>query len=264
GATFCILAIGKCPEHPALQIWPALEHRVLGVDPHGTAIAGGFGVLRVRQARVGERPAQHGAAGGTGHAVKWRHACIVAAIARPSSGMLRNSKNCFDTEIGDGDCHARIRATGVTPSIGLGWFPSLAAPPARGNVGAMSPEWLSALAHYNRWMNDTLYGRAATLSDEARKRDGGAFFKSIHGTFNHLLLADRVWLARFTGVTVPDEFIGPGGIRSLDQELYADFEELRRERALTDDQLSAWISGLGTERLAAPLVYMPRGQKQEP
>jgi uncharacterized damage-inducible protein DinB len=126
----------------------------------------------------------------------------------------------------------------------------------------LSLEWLATLARYNHWMNDKLYGLAAALSDEARKRDCGAFFKSIHGTFNHLLLADRVWLARFTGVTVPDEFIGPG-IRSLDQELYADFEDLRRERALTDDALSAWISGLTAERLAAPLVYSRRGQRQE-
>jgi uncharacterized damage-inducible protein DinB len=125
----------------------------------------------------------------------------------------------------------------------------------------MSPEWLGALARYNRWMNDKLYELAARLSDEARKRDGGAFFKSIHGTFNHLLLTDRAWLARFTGVTVPDEFMGPGGIRSLDQELYGDFAELRRERALTDDALSAWVSELSHEQLAGPLVFMRRGQK---
>jgi uncharacterized damage-inducible protein DinB len=112
-------------------------------------------------------------------------------------------------------------------------------------------------------MNDKLYAVAATLSDEARKRDVGAFFKSIHGTFNHLLLADRVWLARFTGVSIPDGFMGPGGIRSLDQELYADFEVLRRERALTDDEISLWISVLTQERLAAPLVYLRRGHKQE-
>ena len=127
----------------------------------------------------------------------------------------------------------------------------------------MSPEWLGASARYNRWMNDKLYGLAATLSDEARKLDRGAFFKSIHGTFNHLLIADRVWLARFKGMTVPDGFMGPGGIRSLDQELYVDFEDLRRERALTDDELTAWVSGLTHERLAAPLVYMRRGQRHE-
>lgn len=127
----------------------------------------------------------------------------------------------------------------------------------------MSLEWIGALARYNRWMNDKLYGLADTLGDDARKRDLGAFFKSIHGTFNHLLLADRVWLSRFKGVTVPDGLIGPGGIRSLDQELYADFADLRRERALTDDELSAWVSALTHERLAAPLVYMRRGQRQE-
>lgn len=127
----------------------------------------------------------------------------------------------------------------------------------------MSPEWLAALARYNRWMNEKLYAAAATLSDEARRRDSGAFFKSIHGTFNHLLLADKVWLARFTGETVAEGFMGPGGIRSLDQELYGDFDDLRRERALTDEQLSTWVSELTHERLAAPLVFMRRGQKQE-
>ncbi len=126
-----------------------------------------------------------------------------------------------------------------------------------------SPEWVSALARYNRWMNDKLYGVAATLSDEARKRDAGAFFGSIHATFNHILLADRIWLARFTGVTIPEGDMGPDGIRSLDQELYADFEELRQERARTDDALSAWVSELTAERLAGPLVFVRRGQKQE-
>jgi uncharacterized damage-inducible protein DinB len=126
----------------------------------------------------------------------------------------------------------------------------------------MSPEWLGALARYNTWMNDKLYALGATLSDEDRKRDRGAFFKSIHGTFNHLLLADRVWLARFTGVTAPEGFMAPG-IRSLDQELYADFEELRKERTRTDGELSAWVAELTPERLAAPLAYMRQGRKIE-
>jgi uncharacterized damage-inducible protein DinB len=124
-----------------------------------------------------------------------------------------------------------------------------------------SPEWLHASVRYNRWMNDKLYALVATLSDEERKRDRGAFFKSIHGTLNHLLLADRAWLARFQGVAAPDGFMAPG-IRSLDQELYADFQELRRERALTDDKLSAWVSSLVPERLAAPLTYLRLGQQQ--
>lgn len=121
-------------------------------------------------------------------------------------------------------------------------------------------EGLHALARYNRFMNERLYALAATLSDEARKRDVGAFFKSIHGTFNHLLLADRVWLARFRGVVAPDGFMAPG-IRTLDQELYSDFDELRRERELTDDELSSWIAELTPDQLAAPLVYRRQGQQ---
>lgn len=126
----------------------------------------------------------------------------------------------------------------------------------------MSPEWLAASARYNRWMNDRLYALIATLSDEARKRDCGAFFKSIHGTLNHLLATDRIWLARFKGVPAPEGFMAPG-IPSLDHELYADFEELRRQRSLTDDELSTWISELTQERLAASFVFMRRGHRLE-
>lgn len=129
-------------------------------------------------------------------------------------------------------------------------------------LGNMNPEWLAALARYNRWMNDKLYGLAATLSDDERKRDRGAFFKSIHGTFNHLLVADRVWLSRFQGVEAPDGFMAPG-VRSLDHELYSDFDELRRERASTDAELSGWISQVTPEQLQAPLIFVRRGQRQE-
>jgi uncharacterized damage-inducible protein DinB len=127
----------------------------------------------------------------------------------------------------------------------------------------MSPEWLSALARYNRWMNENIYNAAASLDDEARKRDVGAFFKSIHGTLNHILVADRIWLGRFTGATFPATDLGPGGISALDQELYSDFEELRRERARTDDELTAWVAELTTERLAQPVVFIRRGVRQE-
>ena len=127
----------------------------------------------------------------------------------------------------------------------------------------MSPEWLGALARYNRWMNAKLYEIAAELGDEARKRDMGAFFKSIHGTLNHLLVGDRIWLARFNGDVLPAGFLGPSGIRSLDHELCVEFDDLRRERALTDDALAAWVSELTPERLAAPFVYIRLGERHE-
>jgi uncharacterized damage-inducible protein DinB len=103
------------------------------------------------------------------------------------------------------------------------------------------------MARYNRWMNEKLYACCAQLTDEQRKQDVGAFFKSIHGTLNHLLLADRVWMGRFTGV--------PFAVRSLAQELYADFDELRRERVRSDAAIVDWANGLREADLDGMLRY---------
>lgn len=54
-------------------------------------------------------------------------------------------------------------------------------------------------ADYNRWANQRVYAAAAELSDAQYRQDKGAFFGSLHGTLNHLLAADRIWMKRFTG-----------------------------------------------------------------
>lgn len=108
-------------------------------------------------------------------------------------------------------------------------------------------EYCRTMARYNRWMNEKLYAVCAELSDAERRRDRGAFFASVHGTLNHLLAGDRLWLGRFT-----DQ---PFALESLDQELYTDFEELRRERARTDDDIDAWIGRLTEDALAGTLTY---------
>ena len=77
---------------------------------------------------------------------------------------------------------------------------------ARPRSTPMEPSLLThyrEMARYNRWMNEKLYALAAELSDEERKRPMGAFFGSLHGTFNHLLVTDRVWLARFGAGPLP-------------------------------------------------------------
>jgi len=108
-------------------------------------------------------------------------------------------------------------------------------------------EYARTMARYNRWMNGRLYECCARLTEAERKRDMGAFFKSIHGTLNHLLLADRLWLGRFVGpVFVPG---------SLADELYADFGELARERAKTDDAIDAWVETLTDAKLRGELAY---------
>ena len=46
------------------------------------------------------------------------------------------------------------------------------------------------LAGYNSWANARLYGLAGQLTVEEYNRDMGAFFKSMSGTLNHILVAD--------------------------------------------------------------------------
>jgi uncharacterized damage-inducible protein DinB len=117
-----------------------------------------------------------------------------------------------------------------------------------------SLDGVGLMAGYNRWMNEKLYALCATLPDEERKRDRRAFFGSIHGTLNHLLLTDRAWLGRFTS--------RPLSFRSLDQELYADFDELRRERATTDAAIEEFCRDLTDERLSAEIVYATTAGKR--
>jgi uncharacterized damage-inducible protein DinB len=111
----------------------------------------------------------------------------------------------------------------------------------------ISPEYARTMARYNEWMNRRLYDASAKLSNGERKEDVGAFFKSIHGTLNHLLLADRIWMGRFVG--------RPLAVTSLAQELCADFDTLRAERAATDRDITAWAANLTEDVLAGNLSY---------
>lgn len=89
------------------------------------------------------------------------------------------------------------------------------------------------MAQYNTVMNRSIYDACGALSDVERKRDVHAFFGSIHRTLNHLLLTDREQMGRFVGADRMRSLDDSGReieIRSLDQELYADFATLRRER----------------------------------
>jgi uncharacterized damage-inducible protein DinB len=114
------------------------------------------------------------------------------------------------------------------------------------------------LARYNRWMNEKLYELAAKLSEEERRRPMGAFFGSIHGTLNHILLGDRIWLSRLGAGERP-------AFTSMNDELFADFETLRRERAGIDEVILSYVASLDEAQLAAPMTYkMSRGEQTHP
>jgi uncharacterized damage-inducible protein DinB len=104
-------------------------------------------------------------------------------------------------------------------------------------------------SRYNQWMNGKLLDACALLTDEERKRPMGAPFSSIHGLWNHLLVTDRLWLARFDGTPLP--------YQSLKDQISDDFEELRRERLRTDAEIEAYVQALTPEKLAGTLKITP-------
>jgi uncharacterized damage-inducible protein DinB len=105
------------------------------------------------------------------------------------------------------------------------------------------------MADYNAWTNERLYSVCASLSDAERKRDRGAFFKSIHSTLNHILWADSVWMTRFTGRAYAPSV-------PLGTDVYADFGELGTARTSLDEEISAWAAALTEEQLNAPYTFV--------
>lgn len=103
------------------------------------------------------------------------------------------------------------------------------------------------MAEYNLWMNGKAYAGAARLSDEDRKRDRGAFFKSIHATLEHLVWVDGIWLRRFNEPTHPGAPIG--------QPLYPDFDRLRAAREQLDGEVLEWARGVTNQWLAEPMTW---------
>lgn len=103
-------------------------------------------------------------------------------------------------------------------------------------------------AAYNSWANDRVYEAAAVLDDEALGRDTGAFFGSMLGTLNHILVADRIWLKRMTG-----EGDAPA---ALDAVLFSDFAKLRAAREAEDKRIVKWVGGLGAKELTGRFTYM--------
>jgi uncharacterized damage-inducible protein DinB len=47
------------------------------------------------------------------------------------------------------------------------------------------------MATYNAWANARLFRMAGALQDELYRKEVGAFFKSLHGTLNHLVTIPR-------------------------------------------------------------------------
>jgi uncharacterized damage-inducible protein DinB len=114
----------------------------------------------------------------------------------------------------------------------------------------ITPEYCQVMARYNHWMNERLYALLAAVPDDERKLDRGAFFGSMHGTLNHLLWGDRMWLGRFI-----DE---PCAHPPFGADMYADFDELARQREITDRKISDWAGSVSGPWLSSTLSYVSK------
>ncbi|MBX4895097.1 DinB family protein [Rhizobium bangladeshense] len=104
-------------------------------------------------------------------------------------------------------------------------------------------------AAYNRWANSLVYTAAAELGAAEFRSDRGAFFGSLHGTLNHLLVADRIWMKRFTG--------SGEAPAALDAILFEELDALAAARKTEDERIIAWTGTLDEASLAGNFTYVP-------
>ncbi len=103
----------------------------------------------------------------------------------------------------------------------------------------MMRDHLCRMARYNRWANQQLIEACSALDDADYFAEGNMFFGSIHGTLNHILVADRLWLTRILGEPQPR--------LTLDERPFADLQALKPARVEQDlvmiDLTESYVEG---------------------
>lgn len=103
------------------------------------------------------------------------------------------------------------------------------------------------MASYNAWANARLFRMAGALADELYRKEVGAFFKSLNGTLNHILVADRIWMRRLTGLgDHPNK---------LNAVLFEDLSSLHAARAEEDSRIIGFVQSLAEPAFEEVLEY---------
>ncbi|MGP5308516.1 DinB family protein [Vreelandella alkaliphila] len=115
------------------------------------------------------------------------------------------------------------------------------------------------LASYNQWMNSKVYEAAGHLSATDLAKGRGAFFGSILGTLNHILVGDTIWLKRFAThpscVASLHEVADLPKPTTLDQIVFEDFGRLSEHRSWLDQRIIDWVAELSDGDLDVVLSY---------
>ena len=110
----------------------------------------------------------------------------------------------------------------------------------------MKPHFLM-MARYNAWANLRLYKMAGALPEELYRREVGVYFKSLHGTLNHLLVTDRIWMRRLTG-----EGSHPNKLNAI---AFDDFASLQAARTSEDLRIVNYTENLQEADIAKERDY---------
>lgn len=122
----------------------------------------------------------------------------------------------------------------------------------------ITPAHAQTMARYNTWQNANIFGAASKLTDEQRKADRGAFFKSIHATLNHLVWADHMWLVRFKVKEPPRAKNIAEGLAQ-----YPDWEDLTRARAGLDAFIETWADALSPSDFEGDLEWFAASARMD-
>jgi uncharacterized damage-inducible protein DinB len=109
--------------------------------------------------------------------------------------------------------------------------------------------YFAMFAAYNRWANARLYEAAAKLSPADYFADRGAFFGSLHGTLNHILVGDRIWMGRFVGT--------PSHHTRLNESACEDLASLTAARRAEDDRIVRYIEERTEEDFGSVISFLP-------
>jgi len=111
----------------------------------------------------------------------------------------------------------------------------------------MMVEHLRRMARYNRWANERLYAACRDLPEAEYRKPRQAFFGSLHGTLNHILVGDRLWLARIEGLPPPP--------LKLDDQPCASLDELGTARSGEDERMIRLVDGYAADELGRIVRY---------
>lgn len=126
-------------------------------------------------------------------------------------------------------------------------------------------EDLILLATYNAEMNQRVYHAAQKLNAEQLTQERGAFFGSIVGTLNHLVVADTIWLQRiaqhpahFPALRTVNGWPKP---HTLSQSLVIDLASWWERRSSLDQLIKQFVLEISAADLESDLHYTSTEEK---